>query len=64
MDTARVIVELITSLASLVIQAFEEKDIKKLRRVTDVLDDEPLKLKATLALEQEKAKDAFGLSDD
>jgi hypothetical protein len=63
MDTAKVIVELITSLANLIFDAFAQKDPAKLKKVTDVLTDEPLKTKAALAMQREIAKDAFGIDD-
>lgn len=61
MDTAKVIMELVTALISLILTAFSEKDIKKLKRVTSVLgaDDNVLKAKALAALEREKAKAEF-----
>jgi len=61
MDTVKIIMQLVTSLTNLIVQAFEQKDVKKLKRVTDVLgkDDAVLKAKALAALEREKAREAF-----
>lgn len=61
MDTVKIIMQLVASLTSLIIQAFETKDIKKLKRVTDILgkDDAVLKAKALAALEREKARAEF-----
>ena len=61
MNTAKVIIQLITALTNLVVIAFEEKDVKKLRRVTDVLtsSDSVLAARAIMELEKEKARAEF-----
>jgi len=61
MDTAKVIIQLVTALTNLIVAAFEEKDVKKLRRVTDVLTsaDSVLAARAIMELEKEKARAAF-----
>jgi len=56
---------LLARIASLVIEAFAEKDPAKLRKVTDALDErDPVRLAALMALEEEKLREHYGLGGD
>lgn len=62
--TIGVIGELISSVTRVVVEAYIDKDPEKLQRVTDVLSpNDPLRIQARKALEEEKTREALEAQD-
>lgn len=66
MELAKIIMQLVTSVTGVIIQAFEKKDAEKLKKVTDVLDDDDnvLKAKALAALKRQEFIDKLEALED